>query len=106
MAEEDSDESSFKLRRWQRRNLIKSASSFVHGWSSSMVRGADWIAHRQWLRRGGKSTGLSFQGPSLSQFELHYSENPAFYFQFQFTKALPVAIQTLAVPPSPVQSRA
>ncbi|PON49113.1 hypothetical protein TorRG33x02_318620 [Trema orientale] len=57
MAEEESDESSFKLRRWQRRNLIESASSFVHGWSSSMVRGADWIEHSQWLRRGEKSTG-------------------------------------------------
>ncbi|PON63072.1 hypothetical protein PanWU01x14_133440, partial [Parasponia andersonii] len=55
MAEEESDESSFKLRPWQRRNLIESASSFVHGWSSSMVRGADWIEYRQWLRRGGKS---------------------------------------------------
>ncbi|PON49046.1 hypothetical protein PanWU01x14_233120 [Parasponia andersonii] len=43
-------------RRWQRRNLMSRASSFVHGWSSSMVRGADWIEHRRWLRRGGKST--------------------------------------------------
>ncbi|PON49071.1 hypothetical protein TorRG33x02_318720 [Trema orientale] len=60
MAEKESDESSFKLRRWQRRNLIESASSFIHGWSSSMVRGADWVKHRQWLRRGGKSTGSEF----------------------------------------------
>ncbi|PON84588.1 hypothetical protein TorRG33x02_196550 [Trema orientale] len=38
MAEEESDESSFKLRRWQRRNLTESASSFVHGCGA-----------RQWL---------------------------------------------------------
>ncbi|PON46397.1 hypothetical protein PanWU01x14_252020 [Parasponia andersonii] len=38
MAEEESDESSFKLRRWQRRNLVESASSFVHGCGA-----------RQWL---------------------------------------------------------
>ncbi|POO02899.1 hypothetical protein TorRG33x02_009600, partial [Trema orientale] len=56
MAEKESEESSFKLRPWQRRKLIESASSFIHGWSSSMVRGADWVKHRQWLRRGGKST--------------------------------------------------
>ncbi|PON77637.1 hypothetical protein TorRG33x02_240070 [Trema orientale] len=63
MAEEESDESSFKLRRWQRRNRLESASSFVHGWSSSMVRRADWVKHRQWLHRGGKSTGFVVADP-------------------------------------------
>ncbi|PON74945.1 hypothetical protein PanWU01x14_046620, partial [Parasponia andersonii] len=61
MAEEESDDSSSKLRRWQGRNLIESASSFVHGWSSSMARGAHWVEHRQWLRRGGKNMSLSFE---------------------------------------------
>ncbi|PON89973.1 hypothetical protein TorRG33x02_142590 [Trema orientale] len=59
MAEKECNEKSFKLRRWQRRNRIESASSFVRGSSSSMVRGADWVKHHQWLRRGGKGTGLS-----------------------------------------------
>ncbi|PON56577.1 hypothetical protein PanWU01x14_179900, partial [Parasponia andersonii] len=49
MVKKESDESSFKLRRRQRRNLIELALSFIHSWSSSMVKRADWVKHRQWL---------------------------------------------------------